>query len=119
MGSKRIKPWIGVDFDGTLARHYGWVRGTHTGTRIPTMVRRVKAWLRAGKKVRIFTARVYAHADSAKEQREAAHAILAIQNWCVKHLGRMLPITYVKDYGMVKLWDDRAQGVTKNRGGRK
>jgi len=83
------------------------------------MVRRVKAWLRAGKRVRIFTARVYAHADSAKEQRESAHAILAIQNWCAKHLGRMLPITCVKDYGMTKLWDDRAQGVARNTGRRK
>ena len=38
--------------------------------------------------------------------------------WCQAHLGRVLPVTCVKDFGMVELWDDRAVQVVPNDGRR-
>ena len=97
--------WIGVDLDGTLA-HYD---GDHSKVGEPTaMVQRVKAWLAAGEDVRIFTARV--HDDPDGVQRKM------IEQWCAEHLGRVLPITCVKDHQMVELWDDRAVRVGRNTG---
>ena len=50
--------WIGVDLDGTLARYEQYEGPMSIGEPIPEMVDRVKAWLAAGREVRIFTARV-------------------------------------------------------------
>ena len=33
-----------------------------------------------------------------------------------KHLGAVLPITCVKDYGMEEIWDDRAIQMERNTG---
>lgn len=41
-----------------------------------------------------------------------------IESWCVEHIGHKLPITNVKDYGMIELWDDRAVQVIPNTGRR-
>lgn len=97
--------WIGVDLDGTLAEYKGW-RGTdHIGTPVRRMRIRVVEWLHQGEDVRIFTART-----------EASYP--AIRRWCIKHLGRELPITNTKDFGMTALWDDRAIQVIPNTGRR-
>ena len=48
--------WIGVDLDGTLARHDG-NQSKRIGEPIPAMVERVKMWLREGREVRLVTAR--------------------------------------------------------------
>lgn len=103
--------WIGVDLDGTLAHYEG---GTHgIGKPVPLMARRVLKWLSQGIDVRIVTARVsVADADEVKRQR------LLIGAWCIKHLGRSLPVTNCKDYAMVELWDDRAVQVIPNTGRR-
>ena len=106
--------WIGVDFDGTLAVYDKWEGADRTGQPIPLMVKRVKAWLAEGQDVRIVTARVYAPLHSAKRQREAAMSLLAIQDWCGVHLGKILPVTCIKDYGMIELWDDRCVQVARN-----
>jgi len=82
------------------------------GEPIPAMVARVKAWLRKGRKVKIFTARV---ADSHSAEDVAA-ARMAIEAWCREHLGEVLDITATKDSGMVELWDDRAVKVETNTG---
>lgn len=102
--------WIGVDLDGTIARYDGWVGPQHIGAPIPRMVNRVKAWLAQGQEVRIFTARV------ACDKEELGPVIEAIEAWCVEHIGRTLPITNVKDFRMVELWDDRAVQVVPNTG---
>ena len=102
--------WIGVDLDGTLAHYGGWQGPDHIGAPIAPMVERVKDWLAAGKDVRIFTARVAFD--------EAGEARTAIQAWCLRHIGTELPITNVKDYGMVELWDDRAVQIITNTGRR-
>jgi superfamily II DNA or RNA helicase len=99
--------WIGVDLDGTLAKYRGWKGVTHIGAPIPSMVSRVKRWLREGKVVKVFTARVAEDDGTARR---------AIENWCETHIGKVLPVTCVKDKNCVRIWDDRAVGVKSNRG---
>jgi hypothetical protein len=101
--------WIGVDLDGTLARYDGWVSEVHIGEPIPAMVELVRGWLAEGRNVAIFTARA-----SVPNQR--ARAIPAIEAWCQRHFGVVLPITCRKDYGMVACFDDRATQVVPNDG---
>lgn len=107
--------WIGVDLDGTLAEYDHWVGAMHIGAPVPLMVQRVKDWLEQGAKVKIFTARV-SHDGTPSRQRDAAQALLAIQEWCFKHIGKYLPVTCEKDYAMIELWDDRAVSVIPNTG---
>ena len=93
--------WIGVDFDGTLAEY-----GTpNAGRPIMPMVERVKAWLAGGHKVRIVTAKA-AFPDMVAE----------VEAWCERHLGKRLPVTNCKDFGMLELWDDRCVQVRTNTG---
>jgi len=127
-----VRPWYGVDFDGTLVHYEKWQGATHVGAPVPLMVERVKKWLDEGKDVRIFTARVYPlmtvmpndnidqvlsrFEEVTSRHVEATQAVLAIQTWCKEHLEKVLPITCVKDYGLVELWDDRAIQIIKNTG---
>jgi hypothetical protein len=125
--------WIGVDLDGTLAEYAGWQGPEHIGAPVPAMVERVKRWLAEGREVRIFTARVwpftnvlYPNAPSPaptmipaphdERTEQAFSAACSIAAWCHIHLGRLLPITCAKDYGMVELYDDRAVQVRMNTG---
>lgn len=102
--------WIGVDLDGTLAQYNGWRGPLHVGPAVPAMLERVKRWLADGKYgVRIFTARV-----SDPDEAEAVTA--RIWAWCVENGLPELPVTCVKDYAMVELWDDRAVQVIANTG---
>lgn len=128
------KGWIGVDFDGTVARYDGWVDAEHCGAPLQPMVDRIKAWLKAGQEVRIFTARVYPITEVITaypalnfvplpyrdelpyRYRDAVRAAHAIQHWCDLHIGARLPITCVKDYAMTHLYDDRAVQVERNTG---
>lgn len=107
--------WIGVDFDGTLATYDDWRGVDVLGEPVKPMVDRVKDWLAEGRQVRIFTARV-SHDGSIAQRRGACKAGKAIENWCKQHIGRALPVTNVKDYNMVELWDDRAIQVIENTG---
>ena len=107
--------WIGVDLDGTLAHYDGWKGASHIGDPVQSMLERVKAWLAEGRDVRIFTARV-SHDNTASRMLDAQQAMIDILQWCDLHLGRRLPVTCIKDYGMVELWDDRAVQVRANTG---
>lgn len=115
-----MKPWIGVDLDGTLAVYDGFKGPGIIGDPIPLMVERVKEWLDRGKDVRIFTARVYGlqNTYNTARRREAEIACNAIDTFCLENFGRILPVTCTKDYGMVELWDDRAVQVVPNTGSR-
>jgi hypothetical protein len=107
--------WIGVDFDGTLARYDSWEQhGLTPGEPIAPMLARVKAWLRQGAEVRIFTARVWPGEDGNRSDAEEQRAIITA--WLQEHLGRVLPVTCMKDFGMVELWDDRAVQIICNTG---
>lgn len=105
---KGEQPWIGVDLDGTLAHYDGFKGPTVIGKPIPAMVERVKQMLANGENVKIFTARV--SEDPSGKSRTA------IEEWSKEHLGRVLPITDVKDHNMKQIWDDRAVGVERNTG---
>lgn len=114
--------WIGVDFDGTLAEYDHWRGEDHIGAPIQPMVERVKGWLTEGRDVRIFTARVYQpavvengfHVVPIAKTEAQRH----IEEWCQEHLGCVLPVTNIKDYGLTELWDDRAVQVERNTGRR-
>lgn len=99
--------WIGVDLDGTLAVYDEWRGVEHIGPPITAMVDRVKRWLSEGREVRIFTARV-------SDERQGARPY--INEWLKEHIGQVLTVTCMKDYGMIELWDDRAVQVRMNLG---
>lgn len=103
--------WIGVDLDGTLAHYDRWCGPASIGEPVPTMVARVCYWLKLGREVRIFTARV-----GPQPNGEDVIARKAIEAWCEKHLGQVLPVTATKDFRMVELWDDRCVTVEANTG---
>jgi hypothetical protein len=102
--------WIGVDLDGTLAHYDHWRGHDHIGEPIPAMLDRVLGWLAEGIEVKIFTARL---SDPDYGQ---SYAIYVITQWCLKHLGIALPVTNVKTYDMIELWDDRCVQVEPNTG---
>lgn len=105
------QPWIGVDLDGTLARHEpGWHDWTKIGDPVPVMVARVNRWLAEGKQVRVLTARV------ARGMPQRAEIEQAIRKWTAEHVGRELDVTSEKDPNMTALWDDRAVRVVLNTG---
>lgn len=113
------KGWIGVDLDGTLAVYDEWRGIEHIGEPIAPMVNRVRQWLSEGKEVRIMTARVsglYKNPldDKAIENANKARSYIAM--WSMEHIGRILDITSVKDYGMIELWDDRCVQIEQNTG---
>ncbi len=117
------KGWVGVDLDGTLAFYDHWRGPDHIGAPIPAMLERVKKWLSEGIDVRIFTARVDAGTAAlsmgnldGEAYRNVESVERNIHRWCLKHLGRELPVTCKKDFGMIELWDDRCIQVIPNTG---
>lgn len=112
--------WIGVDLDGTLAYYEGWHDGK-IGHPVSTMADRVRQWLSEGKDVRIFTARVaglYLAGATDSVREEAGIEKHRVQIWTLEHFGVKLPVTAVKDFALVELWDDRAVQVEPNTGRR-
>lgn len=95
------EPWIGVDFDGTLA-----IDGTVQP--VMKMVGRVRQWLKEGRRVKIFTARASGPLE----------AVRGVESFCQFYFGVKLPVTNVKDYLMEEYWDDRAVQVFHNTGNR-
>jgi hypothetical protein len=119
--------WIGVDLDGTLAQYDGWKGHEHIGEPVPAMLERVKGWIGEGREVRIFTARVWpitavawpdqpVPVPDGERGAQAFAALCAISAWLKTHVGQALPVTCVKDYGLVELYDDRAVQVRPNTG---
>lgn len=101
MKEKHLRHWIGVDFDGTLATYDHYRGDDHVGNPVEPMVRLVRKFLHDGVEVRLFTAR-------------KPHPVL--RKWMKEHLGQILPITNVKDPGMIAIYDDRAINVQRNTG---
>lgn len=118
--------WVGVDLDGTLALYDTWVNSETIGEPVPAMLALVKGLIKAGREVRIFTARVYplGRIDPSQivpmypdaRSQEAMAAAHAIRQWCNKHIGRVLTITCIKDQHCDLIYDDRARQVIKNTG---
>lgn len=107
-----MRGWIGVDLDGTLAKSVAAQTGEEIGAPIHPMVRLVKHWLAHGEDVRIFTARV----NPNQQQGDVVRVRRAIEAWCERYLGQILPVTYEKDWDMVLLLDDRARQVEHDTG---
>jgi hypothetical protein len=101
--------WIGVDFDGTIARYDGWKGPTHLGEPLMGMINKVKQWLAEGKTVKIFTARVATDDDMPIPEK-----VKLIQDWCEQHIGQRLDVTAVKDPGCEAIYDDKAYHVPMN-----
>lgn len=108
----RAEKWIGVDLDGTLAHHDRGAGVGSVGAPVPLMVARVRAWLAAGRQVRIVTARACGQAGLVDQREQVA----MVRAWCLLHLGQALEVTASKDFDMVELWDDRAHAVQTNTG---
>jgi hypothetical protein len=102
--------WIGVDLDGTLAHYDHWRGATHIGAPVALMLDRVKNWIADGREVRVFTARVSGPPEEAQPCRQA------IAEWMAANGLPNLPVTNIKDYQMLELWDDRAVQVYPNTG---
>ena len=97
--------WVGFDLDGTLAYYDGWKGYAHIGEPIPAMVAALRTYLDAGFPVRIFTARA-----------DHPLGVSAVEDWCLEHIGVRLPVTNVKDFACVTIYDDRAVQVESNTG---
>ena len=103
-----IEEWIGFDLDGVVAVYDGWKGVDHIGEPVPKIIALIKTYLAAGKKVKIFTARVAG--DDADRAREV------IEAYCHQHIGQVLEVTNEKDQGMKYYFDDRAKQVIPNTG---
>jgi hypothetical protein len=82
------------------------------GDPIPNVVNRMKKYLREGKIVKIFTARV----GPPTTDSEVTQFIYALDTWCNKVFGHTLPVTCTKDRFVQEIWDDRAIQVVPNTG---
>ena len=99
------KAWIGVDLDGTLAYYDDNSSIEEIGTPIPDMLALVNKMINNGIRVKIFTARA-----TDPEQ------LPIIRKWLKTNNLPELEITNIKDYYMIKLYDDRCVQVEKNTG---
>jgi hypothetical protein len=91
-------PWVGFDFDGTLAREY-------TFEPIKPMVDRLRTYLGNGTECRILTAR-----------GNDPDGINLVKTWLRENDLPDLQVTSKKDYQMIVLYDDRARQVIQNQG---
>ena len=91
--------WIGVDFDGTLAKS---TKDNSLGAPVAKMVQRIKHHILAGDTVKIFTARM--------EDKDR------IKAWTKKHLGCALEVTDRKDHCMRLAYDDKIKQVVRDQG---
>jgi hypothetical protein len=99
------KGWIGIDLDGTLARSDTSPNPLKIGDAVPKMLNRVNQLIQDGHRIKIFTARA-----SDPEQ------IPIIKKWLKENELPEFEITNIKDYGMIRLYDDRAVQVIPNTG---
>ena len=104
--------WIGFDIDGTLAIDLpNRSNDTEIGEPIQPMVDKARELINQGKDVRIFSARAFQ--PDLYLRTDVYHAI---RKWCIKHIGRPLPIVYYKDHNLDWYYDDKAIAVEYNTG---
>lgn len=105
------EPWVGYDLDGTLAAYHGWKGATNIGDDIYKVCELLCTDLKAGNRVKIFTARV-----SECTGRNARISKLYIQSWAWMKFGVKLEVTNIKDIYCYKIYDDLAVNVKHNKG---
>lgn len=111
------KKWIGVDFDNTLATDTTDRTDPYIlGEPIEAMVFRVKDWIAKGYWVKIFTSRMNPYSYTTGKPRDLEKMEKCIKQWCIKHLGKELECTAMKDGLLEVIWDDRAVRVIKDKG---
>src|SRR5271166_2065278 len=108
------KTWCGFDLDATLAFYETWGDGS-IGAPIPPMIRRMKHYLRAGRKVAVVTARVHPSEPDATGQYLMIRAFLKQALGSIA-LAEAVDIRADKDRHMISLFDDRAEQVIPNTG---
>ena len=97
---------IYIDFDGTIATQKdGYQR--EIGEPIMPMIDRINKWIKQGHNITIFTAR----ADYSDLMEK-----MDIEIFCVKHFGKILPITNKKSHNADLYIDDKAIRVERNTG---
>ena len=104
-GSDETRGWIGMDLDGTLVRSdtpWGIAR---IGEPIPSMMIFLRKLLAEGARVKIFTARA-----SDPDQ------VAMIRAWLNEQQLPPLEVTNVKDFDMIRVYDDRSNGIPYNNG---
>ena len=81
----------------------------------PAWLRESRSGSQRGEDVRIFTARMDGYHPTAGHV--PAHVSRQIiEEWCLKHIGQVLPVTNRKDYFCKALYDDRAHRVEQDTG---
>ncbi len=103
--TQETKSWIGVDLDGTLAYYDRLSTYDEVGEPVPAMMALVKKMLNNGVRVKIFTARV-----------QDPDQLPIIRKWLKQNDLPELEITNIKDYNMLRLYDDRCIQVERNTG---
>ena len=98
---------IAVDLDSTLAEYTEWKGIEHIGAPVPKMLARVKQWIKDGREVIIFTARI---------GNEGAEPY--IEEWLEENGLGGLKITNLKTRDITEFWDDRAIQIVPNTGER-
>ena len=96
-------PCIGVELDGVLARQDNSDDPEHIGAPIPKMLARVKRWIAAGKRVKIFTERA--------KGKNRTKVVKAVKAWCREHLSKELEVISSKGMELDEFWDARADRI--------
>ncbi len=105
LAKQETKSWIGVDLDGTLAYYDRFSSYDKVGEPVPAMMALVRKMLNNGVRVKIFTARV-----------QDPDQLPIIRKWLKQNDLPELEITNIKDYNMLRLYDDRCIQVERNTG---
>ena len=103
-----------VDFDGVLAKFDHWRGPFHFGEPITEMVKRVQRWLLQGDTVVVYTARM-TPGEAFGQTKDVEKTRKTIEEWCLKYIGQILPVTNIKSYADV-YYDDRCRRVILNTG---
>jgi len=108
------KAWWGFDVDKTIAIDEGNTRGGVIGAPIKSLIRRIKYYLRTGRKVSIVSARVHPSEPDMLDQYRTIYQFLV--GVLGKELADKIDIRSDKDRHMIALYDDRAEQVIPNKG---
>lgn len=97
--------WIGIDLDGTLAQADALSDASKIGAPVPRMVELARKLTREGYRIKIFTARAY-----------DARQVAMVREWLRENGLPEFEVTNIKDFQMIRLYDDRAVQVIANTG---
>jgi hypothetical protein len=103
--SRARKGWIGMDLDGTLAHADPLTDTSKIGKPVPNMVGLARKLTEEGHRIKIFTAR-------ASDARQVA----MVREWLRENGLPEFEVTNIKDFEMIRLYDDRAVQVIANTG---